>query len=154
MAMKLSAEMFNEIISSLRSDTSESHGHEKRTQGRVGLRCALEIVQFGLSAKGTKPTAVCVHDISLNGIGLVSPARLAEDTEFVARLSRDGHSPVPILYKVRYCRRLGNDLYNIGAMFQRVLPDAAGEVLALGRKSKHKKASPVKAKSEPDGVGA
>jgi hypothetical protein len=143
MAMKLSAEMFNEIISSLRSDTSADHGHEKRTQGRVGLRCALEIVQCALNAKGAKPMAVCVHDISLNGIGLVSPVKLDEDMEFVARLSRDAHSPVPLLYKVRYCRKLANDLYNVGAMFQRVLPDSSGEVLALGRKG-HKKAGAAK----------
>ena len=63
----------------------------------------------------------------------------------MARLSRDAHTPVPVLYKVRYCRKLANDFYDVGVMFQRVLPDSSGEVIALGKKRGHKKADTPKA---------
>jgi hypothetical protein len=133
MSMKLSAEMFNQIISTLKSDGTCSRGHEKRSEARVGLRCALEIVQCRFAVK-EKPFIVHVHDISTNGIGLVSPVPMEEDAEFIARLNRDGRPAVPVLYRVKYCRRLSSDLSAIGAVFQRVLPDSQGEVQSLGRK--------------------
>jgi hypothetical protein len=140
MAMKLSAELFSEIISSLKSDGVNSRGHEKRAQARVGLRCALEIVPCAFSSKNAKPNAVCVHDLSQNGIGLVSTIKLAENSEFVAKFYRDGAPSVPVLYKVRHCRRLSPELFSIGAIFERVLPDESGEVVTLGRKKPSRKA--------------
>jgi hypothetical protein len=137
MAMKLSAELFNEIISSLRSDGgTNARGHEKRKQGRVGLRCGLDITLCSFTSKNAKPLSICVHDISQNGIGLVSATKLPENSEFVARFVRDAESAVPVLYKVRYCSKLSGDLFTIGAMFQRVLPDASGEIISLGKKGK------------------
>lgn len=136
MAMKLSAELFDEIITSLRSDGTSSHGHEKRTEGRVGLRCAMEIVPCTFNAKNSKPISIFVHDLSLKGIGLVSPVKLEENMEFVARLTREGHPLVPVLYKVRYCRKLSGELHSVGAIFQRVLPDSSGEVMPLGRNAR------------------
>jgi len=146
--MKLSAEMFNEIVSSLKSDDTCTRGHEKRTQARVGLRCALEITPVVFSDKKTKPILVHVHDISKSGIGLVSAAKLEESSEFIANLSRDGHPPVPILYKVRYCRRLSNELWSIGGLLQRVLPDCDGEVHSFGKKPK-----PAKTKTPSPATG-
>lgn len=144
MAMKLSAELFNQIVSSLRSDGTNTRGPEKRTQGRVGLRCALDIVPCTFNPKDAKPMSICVHDISQNGIGLVSSVKLAENSEFVARFSRDGESSVPVLYKARYCRRLSSELFSIGATFERVLPDASGEVVPFGKPSKAARNAPAK----------
>jgi hypothetical protein len=140
MSMKLSAEMFNQIVSSLRSDGTCGRGTEKRTQARVGLRCTLEISPCTFLAKQSKPLSIHVHDISMGGIGLVSTTRLAEDSEFVAKLTRDDRSSVPVLYRVRYCRRISNELFAIGATLERVLPDADGEVLVLGKSAKATKA--------------
>jgi hypothetical protein len=151
--MKLSAELFSEIVTSLRSDGgSKTRGHEKRTEGRVGLRCALEIAPCSFSAKGSKSVETCVHDISQKGLGLVSSTKLVENSEFVARFTRDGDSVVPVLYRVRYCRRLSTELFAVGAIFQRVLPDASGEIVPLGKRKKEMKsvAKPAEATSSAD----
>jgi hypothetical protein len=142
MSMKLSAEMFNEIVSTLKSDGTCSRGHERRACARVGLRCTLDIVPCTFLSSKATPVTVHVHDISASGIGLVSQGRLAEDSEFVARLLRDGHPMVPVLYKVVQCRRLSNELFAIGAALQRILPDSEGEVLVLGKKTKAVKPKP------------
>jgi hypothetical protein len=136
MAMKLSAELFDQIISNLRSDGTRSSGVENRSQARVGLRCGLEISPCEFTAKNAKPIAVFVHDLSHNGIGLVSPVKFDEGSEFVAKFSRDGHPAVPVLYKVRHCRRISRELVNIGASLERVLPDASGEIVPRGEIAK------------------
>jgi hypothetical protein len=136
MAMLLSAELFGEIITNLRSDVTKVSTHEKRRQARVGLRCALEILPSPFIEKKIKPISLLVHDISQNGIGLVSSVKLDENAEFVARFPRDGHPAVPVLYKTRYCRRLSSEQYAVGAIFMRVLPDAWGNVVKLNRRTK------------------
>ncbi len=141
MAMLISAELFGEIITNLKSDFSPQRGHEKRRQARVGLRCALSVMPCAFSAKKVKPISLYVHDISQNGIGLVSSTKLEEDAEFVARFPRDGHPSVPVLYKTRYCRRLTSDQYAVGAMLMRVLPDAMGDVVKLNRRAEPAKAT-------------
>jgi hypothetical protein len=124
MSMKLSAEMFNEIVSTLKSDGTCSRGHERRACARVGLRCTLDIVPCTFLSSKATPVTVHVHDISASGIGLVS------------------HPMVPVLYKVVQCRRLSNELFAIGAALQRILPDSEGEVLVLGKKTKAVKPKP------------
>jgi hypothetical protein len=142
MAMLISAELFGEIITNLRSDlTSSQRNHEKRRQARVGLRCALQITPCASSAKAVNPISLLVHDISQNGIGLVSGVKLDENAEFVARFPRDGHPAVPVLYKTRYCRKLTSDQFAVGAMLMRVLPDATGDVVKLNRRKVEKSPS-------------
>jgi hypothetical protein len=148
MSMKLSAELFNEIISSLKSDGTCSRGHERRCEARVGLRCAIEIVPCTFLANKARPLTIHVHDISLHGLGLVSTVRLEEGSEFVARLLRDGKPLVPALYEVKRLHRLSEVLFSIGAKFQRVLPDADGDLFELGVKKIDKPRA--MAKSLPD----
>jgi hypothetical protein len=133
MSMVLSVELFSEIVSSLRSDGTGSRLHDKRTQARVGLRCGLEVVPCSLPDKKAKPVTVHVHDLSVGGIGLVSPVELSDGSEFVARFSRRDRPAVPVLYRVRYCRQISVQMFSVGAMFQRALPDSTGEVLSIGR---------------------
>jgi hypothetical protein len=143
MSMKLSAEMFNQIVSSLKSDGINSRGHEKRAEGRVGLRCTIDIVTripYNFESPTTKAISVSVNNISVCGIGLVTGMKLEDGSEFIARFNRDGSSPVPILYKVRHARRIANDVYSIGANLERVLPDADGEVQPMPGSEKKKKA--------------
>jgi hypothetical protein len=147
--MMLSVELFNEIVSNLKSDGTCSQRNERRSEARVGLRSTLGVVPCTFSAKKSKPLIVHVHDLSAGGIGLVLSFRMEEGTEFVARLSRENHPVVPVLYRVIYCRRISAELSGIGARFERILPDADGEVVPLGRKAaKPKKAAPA-AESAP-----
>ncbi|MDP9173474.1 MAG: hypothetical protein M3O30_06365 [Planctomycetota bacterium] len=135
MSMNLSADLFNEIVASLRSDGPDSRAQEKRTQGRVGLRCTMDLVPFP-TPEGTRPTTVWLRDISINGIGFVSSARVSDRSELIARLPRPNQTPLSILYKVRYCRRLSSDLFSVGASFEHVMPDASGEVATIGKFAK------------------
>jgi len=142
MSMKLSADLFNEIVSTLKSDGSGTSNHDKRTECRVGLRCTLDIVPISSGAAGAKPMSISVRDISANGIGLLSSNRVEEDIVFVARFSRDGKTPVPVLYKVKYCRRISKDLFSVGAIFDRVMADSSGEVVSMGKSRKPAQKTP------------
>jgi hypothetical protein len=138
MSMKLSAELFNQIVSNLRSDHTSSRGHDKRAEGRVGLRCTIDIIAripYSFESAHTKTIGVSVNNISVSGIGLVTGMKMEDGSEFVARFARDGGPPVPILYKVRYSRRLATDVFSVGATLERVLPDADGEVLPMPKPS-------------------
>jgi hypothetical protein len=142
MSMKLSAELFNQIVSNLRSDPTSTRGQDKRAEGRVGLRCTIEIITripYSFASPNTKAISVSVNNISVCGIGLVTSMRMEDGSEFVARFARDGGPPVPILYKVQYSRRVADGVFSVGAVLERVLPDAAGEVLPMPAPSKKSK---------------
>ena len=133
MQSKLTAEMLNDIVSNLKSDTSGTRGADKRAQGRVGLRGMLDVTPCTFHKEANKPISVWVRDISVNGIGLMSPQRFEEGLEFIASFVREGRPPRCIRYKVRHCRRLTGDLLSVGASFVRVMPDANGEVATIGK---------------------
>jgi hypothetical protein len=115
MSLKLTAQLYKQILASLKSDSPERNS-EKRTQGRVGLRCTLEIIPL----KGGKPITVWVRDISEQGIGLVSPAVVGEGTIFIARLPREKGEPLIVSYKVCYCRHLSSELYSLGCRLEAI----------------------------------
>jgi hypothetical protein len=127
--MKLSAEMFKQIIASLKSDRSSSRGHEKRSEGRVGLRCSADVIPSLFGDKGARAITVWVRDISVNGIGLVASTLLERNAEFVLPFIHDGHNPLSVRYKVRYVKKISRDLYSIGASFERFEDDAAAKAL-------------------------
>lgn len=133
MHAKLTAEMLTDIVSNLKSDSAGSRGQEKRGQGRVGLRGTLDVIPRSFKNVGNKPLTVWVRDISVNGIGLMSSTVFDAGAEFIARFVREGRPPLCILYKVRYCRRVSSDLNSVGASFDRVMPDANGEVAVIGK---------------------
>ncbi len=146
MHAKLTADMLNDIVSNLKSDNGGARGQDKRTQGRVGLRGALDVVPCTFSKVSNKPISVWVRDISVSGIGLLASSRFEEGLEFIARFVREGRPPLCILYKVRYCRRVSSDLMSVGASFDRVMPDANGEVAVIGKQKRAKAISaPVNA---------
>ncbi len=139
MSLKLTAQLYKQILASLRSDFP-SRGSEKRGQGRVGLRCSLDIVPCSFSENGAKPITVWVRDISMKGIGLVTSMPIAEGTLFIARLPRNPDEPLSVTYKVVYCRRLSSDLYSVGSVLETVkdeksAPDKSGGDKAGAAKS-------------------
>jgi len=74
---------------------------------------------------------------------LLASKRLDEGLEFIARFAREGRPPLCILYRVRYCRRVASDLVNVGASFDRVMPDANGEVTTIGKPKRTKAGNPA-----------
>jgi hypothetical protein len=145
--MKLSADMFKQIIASLKSERSSSRGHEKRTEGRVGLRCSVDVIPHRFGDKGARAVTVWVRDMSVNGIGLVASTLLELNVEFVVPFIRDGHKPLSVRYKVRYVKKISRDLYSIGASFERFEDDAAARAL-MGHL--HGKIHPPQADTDSD----
>ena len=130
--MKFSAEMFKQIIATLRSDGAGSRGHEKRTEGRVGLRSCVDIIPHTTDDKGAKAISVWIRDLSVNGVGLVSTVQLDSNIEFVIGFYRDGQKPLSVRYKVRHCKRLARDLHSVGASFERFEDDVEAKLI-LGK---------------------
>ncbi len=143
---KLTAEWFSQIVATLKSDTHQVKGHEKRTEGRVGLRCMLDFVPRVAADKGSKPITAWVRDISVNGIGLVSPKPIEAGLELIANFGRHGMPPLAVVYKVRYSRRLSSDLYSIGANLKQVLN---GELVQKKEKPKPAVVTPAPVESGP-----
>ena len=131
MLAKLSAELFNEIVANLKSDTATSRIHEKRAEGRVGLRSKLDLILFAFADTGEERATVWVRDVSIKGLGIVCSIRMAEGLEFIAQFTRDDQSPVSVLYKVHYCRRIARGLFSVGAKFERVMADTSGERFSI-----------------------
>ena len=144
--MKFSAEMFKQIISTLRSDGAGSRGHEKRLEGRVGLRSSVDIIPYTVDDKEGKIIPVWIRDMSVNGLGLVSSVQLAANIDFVIGFIRDGQKPLSVRYKVRHCKRLARDLHSIGASFERFEDDTEAKLI-LGKL--FGKIHPPKAPEEP-----
>ena len=115
---RLSAELFQQIVASLRSDRS-LRNHEKRTRPRVGLRSSLEVIPCG---RGGKRFVVTVRDLSADGIGLVSNVVMQVGQEFVAHYERQDREPLRVQYTVAYCKTISSGLYSVGARLVRVLP--------------------------------
>lgn len=130
--MKFSAEMFKQIIATLRGDGSGARGHEKRTEGRVGLRSSVDIVPYAVDGKMAKAITVWIRDLSVNGVGLVSSVQLDAKLEFVIGFGLDGQKPLSVRYKVRHCKKLARDLHSIGASFERFEDDDQAKLL-LGK---------------------
>ena len=131
---RLTAEIFEQIVSSLRSD-STGRVHEKRHRPRVGLRNSLEIYPCPTGAKLTAPTVVWVRDVSADGLGLVSSNALPIDLHFVAEFDRWERPRLRVQYKVAYCKLLSRGLYSVGAQLIKVLPERSAQADARTKKS-------------------
>src|SRR5690348_11060532 len=102
---RLTAEMFEQIVASLRSDGSR-RTHEKRKHPRVGLRTTLEILQCPEIGERIvpPPAVVSVRDLSADGIGFVSPRSMAANAQFVAEFARSEDTKLRVQYRVAYCK--------------------------------------------------
>ena len=133
--MSFTAEQFNQIVESLRSDSLGKRSYEKRTAPRVGVRTRLEIVPLpGLppgaivparltSSMGTGPVSVWVRDISADGIGILHATHMDSGTRFVAHFLRGQREPLSVVYTVTNCKTISKTLFTIGAKLERVLEE-------------------------------
>ena len=117
----LTAEVFKDVISALRSDESSTRLLDKRSSPRVGLRTKLSIVTGPTGPFEAAPVDVWLRDLSSGGIGIVHNQELEPGEVFVAHLPRRQGPPLRVLYEVAHCKRLAKDLYSIGAKLNRIL---------------------------------
>jgi hypothetical protein len=114
--MQLTADLYREILRSLRSDTRSNRNLEKRGAPRVGLRSKITIVPAG----GGTPIVTCVRDLSANGIGLVHPEIMPIGSQFTAMFAGRGNDTLAVVYTVANCKELSKSLYSIGATVARI----------------------------------
>jgi len=117
----LTAEVFKDVISALRSDESSTRLLDKRGSPRVGLRTKLQIVTGPIGPFENPPSEVWLRDLSAGGMGIVHSRELEPGSTFVAHLPRRQGPPLRVLYEVAHCKRLSKDLFSIGAKLTRIL---------------------------------
>jgi hypothetical protein len=122
--MKLTADLFANIVSSLTSDAMMGRAYEKRLAPRAGLRVRLTIAVVTQDVPGP-PFTVWVRDVSRNGIGLVCPQRLPAGTRFVAQLPRGDKDVLAVTFRVVQCRSLMKELFHVGAVSEPAANDEA-----------------------------
>ena len=114
--MRLTAEAFQQVIQTLRSDAARQDGaKELRKQPRVGVRGRATILIHGKA--GSRPVQVNVRDLSSNGIGLLhgEPLMAAGDQFLLVLPTENETARLSILYVVKRLAKLSPNLYMIGA---------------------------------------
>ena len=114
----LTAEMFNQIVSSLKSDAGRRY-NEQRTKPRVGVRGRVEIIIATPDGKEV-PLEVWVRDLSAIGIGILHSAPFKLGSSFVARFLRHGKPPLDVTYLVAYSKPVTRTLFATGGRVQLV----------------------------------
>src|SRR5215207_7538318 len=97
--MRLTAEQFEQILASLKSDTSRPRSQDKRSSPRVGVRMQATIIPC-LPGEDAKPHVVWVRDLSVHGIGLVHNDSLPVGSYFLALFQRKAGERLTVLYTV------------------------------------------------------
>jgi hypothetical protein len=116
--MRLTAEMYEQIVAALKSD---SHGdRDKRRQPRVGMAAEADFVM--VIADGARIAGVVrVRDVSASGIGLLFARQIAKNQRFVLQLYGANEQPLWLVCTAAYCRGGEEDRYSVGARIQQIL---------------------------------
>ena len=118
--MKLTAEQFEQILASLKSDSSRPRQQDKRSSPRVGIRMQVTIVPC-VQGQPATPHLVWVRDVSAHGMGLIHNQPLPIGSYFLALFQRKAGDRLTVLYKVASCSRLSTQQTLIGAQIDRVI---------------------------------
>ena len=116
--MTLTAAVFQQILSSLKSDTGRRF-NEQRNSPRVGVRGKISILPLTHSQE---PLEVWVRDVSVTGIGLLSPQNFAPGTRLLARFPKVDDAPLAITYVVAHCKSVSRGLFVVGARLAELPP--------------------------------
>jgi len=117
--MDLSAAMLQETLTKVKSDKATGNA-ARRVRPRVGLRCALTIIPYSNGACG-RPLKAWTRDISLGGMGILSPASMKSGEQFIVQLPRQDSKPMVLLCTVKNCAQLADGLYGLGVTFSEVV---------------------------------
>jgi len=117
--MQLSAERFEQIVTSLKSDAICGRNSEQRSAPRVGLRVRVRIALRDAKGVVARRT-VWVRNVSTSGIGIVDTEPIKVGTHFVVYFEGRGDS-MAVLYSAVRCLASSGGVYSIGAKFERYL---------------------------------
>lgn len=93
--MLLNAQMYEQIVRSLRSDVRTIQ--DRRRHPRVGLRARVNIVPLDKDRQPREPACVWVRDVSAGGFGLVVREPLELGQLLIVRLDRRDNDPLSLL---------------------------------------------------------
>jgi hypothetical protein len=150
--MTLTAQLFQQILTSLRSDTGRRF-NEQRLGPRVGVRGRIKLLRGAADlAQQQPPIEVWVRDISISGIGLLSSEPMTSGARFRAQFPKADEEPLTLLYTVVHCKSVSKGLYVIGARLadvpQSQAPRPTGP-FATTKTTKSAKAPSSKANDKP-----
>jgi len=117
--VQLSSEQLERILSTLRSDGASSAAKEKRQGPRVGLRCAVTVIEHGTGAECSRASSL-IRNVSGEGIGLQHSHAMKVGQRFLVQFPYENGEYESFLCTVRRCQTAGPDAFHIGASFIRV----------------------------------
>ncbi|GIW75902.1 MAG: hypothetical protein KatS3mg104_0965 [Phycisphaerae bacterium] len=127
MSMTISAEMFQDILSSLNGDGRNGRIADRRKGARVGVRAILSIERLVVGDTGFLEANAHLREISRGGIGLISPVRMSKGEVFRVSFPSNQGNPIQVEYVVRHVQPLKPSLFRIGAQLQNLLQSETGE---------------------------
>jgi len=124
--MKLTAEQFEQIVATLRSDPQIAGGTEKRRSPRVGVRMTATLVL----CSGPTPQRhdARLRDLSQEGVGVLHQQQVPKASRFFLLLDRSTGGTLKVLYQVARCDRCGDRQYLIGGRLERIIDELPGTV--------------------------
>jgi hypothetical protein len=119
--MNLSEPLFQEITESINIVGQDQAPVADRRSPRLKADTHVAVYPWGSPIDAM---SVRISNLSFGGVGLLHCKRMGLDEQFVVGLPLADEKEVLILCKVIYWEPLAENLYSIGAQFQRVVEDA------------------------------
>ena len=116
--MRLSAEMYNQVVGALKSDSKGVK--DKRGEPRVGLSGDAPFVSVTDAGKRVSGS-VRVRDVSRSGLGLIATHELPAAQRFVVQLQFEDEKPLWLVCFSAYCRAIEGRRFLVGARIDQVL---------------------------------
>jgi hypothetical protein len=116
--MRLSAEMYEQIVASLKSDSHRDK--DKRREPRVGMAAEADFVTVTEAGKRIAGV-VRVRDVSARGIGLFLSKQIDKHQRFVLQLYTTKQEPVWLVCQAAYCRQVDGGRFSVGAKIHQLL---------------------------------
>ncbi len=115
--MQLSAELWKSLVSSIRCEHRKG-SPEKRKNQRVQIRARITLtpLQDGRPVAGN--VDVWTRDISGQGMSFTSNQRFSPQQQFLIELPWPRKVPLRLLATTRQCRKLADNVYCIGLIYQ------------------------------------
>jgi PilZ domain len=119
--MQLSPEIFAEIAESITIVGQDQPRQDDRRTPRFKLNTQVVMTSW---ADPKRTFGVRVDDLSIGGLGILHNQRVSLDEQIVVHLPRRDNESLPVLCSVIYWEPIAENLFSIGAKFERVLDDA------------------------------
>jgi len=113
--MQLTADQFNDILTSLRSDALAG----RRSAPRVGLRIQVTIIPCA-DAAVVEQTA-WLRDLSVSGMGFVHSRPFPPGSFLVVKFQRTSGETIAVLVEVMRTKKLGPTSYEVGTRIERMI---------------------------------